>query len=310
MTHAVQQAVVTGASGFLGRHLVAALEQQGISVITMGTGRGDAARPHLCIHRLGDATQHYEALCTLASVPAWIFHLAGTVHTQHMEEVNVRWARALLDATARLPQQPLVALVGSAAEYGPQQANPCSRYGEWVSEEQPCTPVSEYGKSKLAQTCVGLETASRQPVVVFRPFNILGRGMPAHLALGNFIRQAQSLPPISSGRERCIRTGPLHAVRDFIEIEICVEAMIQLARNPNAYGQIVNICTGLGTKLHALVDALLAQLEPPVNLCMQTPSDVSADVVVGSTDKLRLLGVHPTPCNISECIRRMLAQSA
>ena len=46
-----------------------------------------------------------------------------------MTAVNTKWAEALLSAVVRLPCLPLVAIVGSAAEYGPQQNNPESRYG-------------------------------------------------------------------------------------------------------------------------------------------------------------------------------------
>jgi len=299
-------AVVTGASGFLGGHLVAALERLGVTVVTMGVGPGGAARVHLKVDRLADATGHLTLLRGLPRAPAWIFHVAGTTRAEHMDEVNVAWARALLDAARRLPAPPTVLLVGSAAEYGPQHDNPATRCGSWVDEETPCAPASAYGRSKLAQTEAGLRAAARQPVVVCRPFNILGRGMPEHLALASFVRQARALPPAGSGQERRIRTGPLNAVRDFMDADDCARFMARLASDPRAHGEVVNLCTGIGTSMSELVATLIEQLEPPVELESAAPANDRPDVVVGATDKLRRLDIQPRRCDIVRCIRDML----
>lgn len=299
-------AVVTGASGFLGSHLVAALERLGATVVTMGVGEGSAARGHLKVSRLADAAGHLALLRGLPQAPAWVFHVAGTTRAEFMDEVNVAWAEALLEAARRLPAPPTVLLVGSAAEYGPQHENPGSRYGSWVGEETPCAPASAYGKSKLAQTAAGLRRASRQPVVVCRPFNILGRGMPEHLALASFVRQARALPPVGSGQERRIRTNALTAVRDFIDVDHCARHMTRLANDPRAHGQVVNLCTGVGTPMSELVAALIEHLEPPVELESAPPASDRPDVVVGATDTLRRLDIQPKRCNTTQCILEML----
>lgn len=301
-----KSAVVTGASGFLGGHLVAVLERLGVTVVTMGVGSGRPARVHLKVHRLANASEHLALLRNLPQAPAWIFHVAGTARTEYMDEVNVAWAKALLDSARRLSVPPTVILVGSAAEYGPQHDNPGSRFGTWVGEETPCTPASAYGKSKLAQTEAGLRAAELQPVIVCRPFNILGRGMPEHLALASFVRQARALPPAGNRQERRIRTGPLTAVRDFIDVDHCAHYMAKLANNPLAHAQVVNLCTGIGTSMSDLVATLIDQLEPPVELESATPVNDQSDVVVGATDKLRRLDIQPRRCDIARCIRDML----
>lgn len=306
MEKVLPQALVTGASGFLGRHIVLTLEQHGFCVTTMGIGSGDGIHNHVQLQRIDDSSHIYEALYNYRSTLSYIFHLAGTTQPQYMTAVNTSWAEALLSAVARLPCPPLVALVGSAAEYGPQQNNPASLYGAWVSEALSCTPVSDYGKSKLAQTNVALGVAQRQPVIIFRPFNIIGVGMPQHLALGNFIQQAKKLPSIQSGIERCIHTGSLHAVRDFIDVQTCAKIMVKLASITKGYGKIINVCTGVGTGLKQIVDILIEQLPPPVVLHSQVIQSLTEDVVVGSTDQLHSFGIDTDPCNIVQCIRSML----
>ena len=143
-------------------------------------------------------------------------------------------------------------------------------------------------------------------MVVCRPYNILGRGMPEHLALASFVRQARALPPAGSGQERRIRTGALNAVRDFIDADDCAHSMVRLAGDPRAHGEVVNLCTGIGTSMAELVATLIAQLEPPVELESTAPANDRPDVVVGATDKLRRLDIQPRRCDVARCIRDML----
>lgn len=299
-------AVVTGASGFLGSHVVTTLERQGFSVMTMGVGEGSPERSHLRVRDLADVALHQALLRSIPSSPELIFHVAGTMREENMNEVNVVWAETLLEAARRIPDQPTVVLVGSAAEYGPQHDNPQSRFGAWVTEEALGAPVSAYGRSKLAQTEVGLNAARWQPVVVCRPFNILGRGMPKHLAMGNFVHQALALPPVESGKERRIRTGVLTAVRDFIAVDACAEYMVRLARDSRALGQVINLCTGFGTSMSDLVATLIEQLEPPVVLESAASAYDKPDVVIGATDKLRRFDIYPERCDVARCVKDML----
>ena len=308
MEKTLPQALVTGASGFLGRHIVLALEKHGFCVITMGTGSGDGVHNHIQLQRIDDSSHIYDALYNCRSTLSCVFHLAGTTQPQYMTAVNTKWAEALLSAVVRLPCLPLVAIVGSAAEYGPQQNNPESRYGAWISETLSCTPVSDYGKSKLAQTNVALGVAQRQPIPIYRPINIIGAEMTQHLALGNFIQQAKQLPSVQSGIERCIHTGSLHAVRDFIDVQTCAQMMVQLVSITKGYGKIINICTGVGTSLNKIVKILIAQLSSPITLHSQAIQPVTEDVVVGSTDQLHSFGIDTAPCNIEQCIKSMLQQ--
>ena len=299
-------ALVTGASGFLGQYLVDELQRQGMGIVTMGVGKRVQPHLHLELQRLDDAAHMYELLHHLPVPVTHIFHLAGTTDPEKVNLVNVAWAKSLLEAAARLEPQPLVLLVGSAAEYGPQYANPQSQYGHRVAEHIECFPVNPYGQSKLAQTALGLAASERQPVAIARPFNIMGRGMPTHLALGNFVCQAKALPSATSGLERCIHTGPLHAVRDFIHARDCARILFELAGQPAVQGQIINVCTGAGIAMQAVVDALLVELSPPVALKSKVAASLRADVMIGSVDTLAKFCRVPESCEIASCIREML----
>lgn len=239
-----QRALLTGAHGFSGRHLAAYLQTQAIETVPL-SARGA---------QLMDVVWLREQL--LAAAPDYIFHLAGTAGAASTEEqfqVNTLYGAALLEAAveAGLKNCPFL-LVGTAAEYGRVRAEDLP-----LKEEAPCSPYSVYGISKLAQTQLGLMAASRgQAVVVARPFNIVGPGMPPHLALGAFQQQLGEIkerkrPPI-------LKTGNLDATRDFIHVHDVVRLYWALVREPEARGQIFNLCTGVGTSLRVALEALVA----------------------------------------------------
>ncbi|MGI8820638.1 MAG: NAD-dependent epimerase/dehydratase family protein [Chthoniobacterales bacterium] len=239
-----QRALLTGAHGFSGRHLAAYLQTQAIETVAL-SARGA---------RLTDVAWLREQL--LATAPHYIFHLAGVATAASIQEqfqVNTLYAAALLEAAvaAGLTSCPFL-LVGTAAEYGRVQAEDLP-----LKEEAPCSPYSVYGISKLAQTHLGLMAAARgQAVVVARPFNILGPGMLPHLALAAFQQQLteikeQKRPPI-------LKTGNLAATRDFIHVHDVVRLYWALVQEPEACGQIFNLCTGVGTSLRAALEMLVA----------------------------------------------------
>lgn len=303
--HTEPMALVTGASGFLGRHLVQYLKSQGIAVASMGVHTSSTCQWHIHLQSITNTTSIKKAITDLPSTPRWIFHLAGTI-SKDIFSVNTAWAIALLDAVVNIVPCPIIILIGSAAEYGPQQTNLESQFGYSITEKTICIPESLYGKSKLAQTWAGLYASLRQPVIIVRPFNILGPGMPLHLALAHFIQQAKSLPPKGSNLERCIHTGPLHAVRDFIDVQTCVRALWHIANKQEALGQIINLCTGQGISMSYVVNTLLTHLSPPICLKTDLAATVLPDVIVGNPDKLRLLDFEPGICDISNMIGVML----
>src|SRR5271165_6633145 len=115
--------LITGATGFLGRHLVAMAAETGAIVIT--TSRSDATT--------GAAEHVAMDLCDRARVSAMLREVApsGILHTAvagASEEVgfaqlmrtNVVGTENLLAAAFALPQQPAVVLAGSGYEYAPQ----------------------------------------------------------------------------------------------------------------------------------------------------------------------------------------------
>jgi nucleoside-diphosphate-sugar epimerase len=297
--------LVTGAGGFVGRHLCGALLERGERVVAV-TRRSSRPTP-ASVRRVECPTFDKDSLAAvLASErPEVIYHVAGCVDGSNVSalyETNACYASRLLDAAEVAAPDATVLCLGSAAEYGaPRRADGV------VRENDACRPLGAYGISKLAGTLHALAAASRgRPVVVARLFNPVGPGMPRLNALGAFVDQVRRAPPGGG----TLTTGPLHLVRDFVDIQHAVQALMGLARHPRALGQIINLCSGRGLPLARFVDRLLAMSPGPMRHQVDGGRrQTDLDVVIGDPTRLMELGLALPDLDIDDVLKRMFAES-
>jgi nucleoside-diphosphate-sugar epimerase len=283
----MQRAIVTGAEGFLGGHLVRDLEQRGLRVTGLARRPGPET-PHIA---MGDAPWSVACLARIIerAEPDVIFHLVGGAvgSAAELERLNLGVTKSLMLALDQARVRPLLVCCGSAAEYGAAIID-----GVPACETAICAPSSAYGTAKLAQTKAALAFAesSGTPVLVARIFNPIGPGMPPYLALGEFARQIASLP----SSDGILQTGNIHVLRDFIDVEDVARAFWTLAHNPAARG-VVNICSGQATRLSTLVELLIAASGKTMTLEI-IPERVrqgELNVVIGDTTLLASHGAAP-----------------
>lgn len=192
--------------------------------------------------------------------PKRILHLSGALGASDlssMVKANIQDAAVLLDAVHMSGIDVRLLMVGSAAEYGPVEEPDLP-----ASEDLPARPVAPYGCTKLAQTHIAL--ASRVPVVVARPGNIIGPGMPRELAFGRF---AAELANIVGGRQEAVlRVGDLSPVRDMIDVRDAVRLYWELLDRDEAVGQVVNVATGKGVAIANALEALIRAFNADVRV--------------------------------------------
>jgi GDP-4-dehydro-6-deoxy-D-mannose reductase len=232
--------LITGSSGFLARHLYESLQRHDLVEEVLGI---DEKQNFACVWSKQADISNAEALQgNLAGFsPDIVFHLSSPPPTASLETLigtNLVGTRYLLNVLAKQRKRPRVLVIGSAAEYGYVRPDEIP-----VKEGNALRPLSYYGLSKAAQTmlCLAEMRGLDIPVIICRPFNIIGPGMPDFLAFGSFARQIASAEKL--GEECSLRAGNLEGKRDFIDVRDVAEALCLLAKKGRA-GEVYNICTG------------------------------------------------------------------
>jgi GDP-4-dehydro-6-deoxy-D-mannose reductase len=241
--------LVTGGRGFLAAHLAAELRRRHPAARLVLLDRRPGPQVAVCDLRDPEAAKRMIG----GLKPSHIYHLAGTTLPLGWEalwEAHVSATVNVLAAARSLPPalRPRVVVAGSSGEYGRPRA-------VLVRERAPCAPVTRYGASKYSQTLAALSFRhDGLPVIVARPFNVIGPGMPENLALGAFARQ---LARIARGEQPPrLEVGDLSTRRDFVDARDMARALADLGRAGRP-GEIYNISSGKAVAIAELLRELL-----------------------------------------------------
>ena len=283
--------IVTGATGFVGAHLLALLTSDGVSTVGWWnpSGRAPADNGEPTDWQAVDILDrgHVQEALRRAK-PAAIFHCAGAAHlgdswatTADTLERNVRGTHYLLDAIRVTGLDAARVLIpGSAAVYAPSSGP--------IRETHELAPASPYALSKLAQ-----ETLARhmvrdfgQQVFITRSFNHVGPGQDARYAVSSFARQVAQ---IEAGRQPpVIEVGNLDAERDLTDVRDTVRAYRAIV-DAGRPGRIYNVCSGRAYSMRRVLDLLVGLAGVPVEVrpsqALLRPADTP--VLVGDSSRLR-----------------------
>lgn len=261
------RALVTGAGGFVGGHLLPALEAAGYTVTA--TDReldvSNAAVVESCVARVEpDLIVH---LAAVSSVPE------SRAEPELTYRVNFLGTRSVLEACARRAPEARVLLAGSGDQYG--TAEPGSRP---FRESDPMRPRSPYARTKAAADLLGESYAAKGLAVVRgRAFNHSGPGQDERFVLPSFARQAVEIA--AGRREPVMHVGNLESCRDFLDVNDVVAAYLALAA-PAVPSGAYNIASGeprpVGDALETLLRLSGAEARVEIDPERMRPSDFSA----------------------------------
>ena len=222
-------AVVTGASGFVGSHVVDALAARGWRVRRLarpGSARAEDPRPSVETHGIDFADAR-----TLDATPALdgvdvVFHVGGVTKGRTLDQFragNVQPTRALLDALARRAAaggaRPRFVYVSSQAAAGPAESPERP-----VTEDDPPRPVEGYGRSKLEAEAI--VRASELPWTIVRPGAVYG---PRDVDFLTAFRHA--------GHGLAVYPAPRGARLAVVHVEDLVDGLLRAGERPAAVGR-------------------------------------------------------------------------
>ena len=255
--------LVTGGTGFIGRHLVQALVQRGDQVTVAGRRRREALAASLLPERvdyrsadLGDAGTANALVGALR--PEWVFHLASAV--------DVARDLAHLEAQVRGTQMAAVHVARACLEHRVARlvhVGTCEEYGNGPApfrETQDPAPVSPYSAAKAAATAyVRMLCASfGLPAVIVRPFLTYGPQQESNLLVPALIQSALA------GRDFPMTAG--EQTREFNYVDDIVAGILGAALVPDIEGRVINIGCGEPRRIRDVAQLVLDLMGNPVQL--------------------------------------------
>jgi GDP-4-dehydro-6-deoxy-D-mannose reductase len=283
-------ALVTGATGFAGRHLVELLLAETswdvIGLSTSTTRVDDRLRILACDLRDASLVQRVVA----RHLPDVIFHLAAQSYVPKAFAspadtfvTNVVGQLNLLEACRAASIDPTILIVGSAEEYGQVEPDELP-----IRETQPFRPVNPYAVSKIGQDMLGLQywLSYDMRIVRVRPFNHVGPGQSDRFVLSSFARQ---IADAERGRvEPVVLVGNLDARRDFLDVRDVARAYVLVVRHAQP-GDVFNVALGQAQRVGDLLERLVAMARVPITVQIDPtrvrPLDIP--VFVGDASRLR-----------------------
>lgn len=292
MTRAKKTALVTGAEGFIGSHMVKFLHMKGWNVVGSYLKDGPIASqklPNLSLMQC-DLRNHQQVSAILSQCqPTHIFHFgAQSLPTVSWTdpigtfESNIMGSLHLFEAVRHMKSFPVVVSACSSAEYGhvPQSQIP-------AREDQPLKPLHPYGISKVCLDLLAREyfLDYRIPAVNVRLFNTTGPGK-TNDAPSDFVRQ---LVAIKKGQQApVIEVGNLKPYRAFLDVNDTVRGFY-LAAAKGKRGESYNLCAArtyrMSEVLHAAIRLSGVKAEIRLAAHLMRPSDER--IIFGSTQKIR-----------------------
>ncbi len=245
---------VTGATGFVGRHLLRELLASGADPVAVS----DAPSADLGVPFVSsDLTREWPS--ELDDVDA-VVHLAGLsavgpsfAEPQRYVEVNSAMVSTMCEALLAAGSQARVLVVSSGAVYDAFQDQPIPETGAVV-------PNSPYVVSKLVVENLAAYYLSRGlDVVVARPFNHVGPGQGAGFLLPDLV--SAILEATRTGQP--MQVGDLTTSRDYTDVRDVARAYRQLLSaelGPAFNDRLFNICSGRARSGNELCDLALAEL--------------------------------------------------
>jgi nucleoside-diphosphate-sugar epimerase len=229
---------VTGASGFVGRRVLAALAQRGLDPVAASREHATGAKRSTTFDLHDPPQDMFERLGN----PQTLIHLAwgGLANYKslsHFEDelpAQYRFLKSLVEAGTRN-----VLVVGTCLEYGMQSGQ--------LDEDRPTHPTTAYGLAKdtLRKQLQQLQAQCPFALTWARLFYMHGEGQPPTVLLSQLkaaVQRGDTVFNMSGGEQ----------LRDYLPVEKVADAIVQLALTERDNG-VVNVCSGTPISIARLV---------------------------------------------------------
>lgn len=249
---------VTGARGFLGRHVVESLRSRGVAVRELGRQEGDLRDPAVAAHLLAgaDTIVHLAAdvggVGYLKSCPGRAFH------------DNFRLGLNVIRAASEHRVRRLV-LAGSPCSYSGDVPLPLRE--EFLDDGVPSGDTGTYGYAKMATSLAAKDWCGMHGVdtVTVIPSNLYGPGDRFEQDRGHVVAALlrKALVARASGEKSFDVWGDGSATRDFVYVTDVAEGIASIAISEDNFdGEIFNLGSGRETPIREIAEVISRECGP------------------------------------------------
>jgi GDP-4-dehydro-6-deoxy-D-mannose reductase len=254
--------LITGFSGFVGKHFLEYLETLHSPVSVLGV---DIVPPDFGLDRLHHMQCDFEKMdlldregiekIILQFQPNYILHLASysSVAFSWQNPVksfqnNTNIFLNVLEAVHSINSKVRILSIGSSEEYGDLAAGHAK-----FREEDTLHPVSPYAVARVSQEMLSKVYAKGYglDIVMTRSFNHIGPGQKEIFVIASFTKRLVEMKKEGATSPK-LMTGDISLIRDFVDVRDVVRAYDGLLKKGRK-GEIYNICTGVGHSLKELI---------------------------------------------------------
>jgi GDP-4-dehydro-6-deoxy-D-mannose reductase len=253
------KALVTGGTGFAGKHLVNELKNNDYEVTVTALHESESTRTHLITADLVDPGQTNKIDFSVFDT---VFHLAGLAAVGPSFNRAKEYLRAnseiqlnLFEACIKQGVKPKFIIISSANIYCADELP--------LTETSEVIPTSPYAVSKITQEYLSQYYGTRGfDFIIARAFNHMGPGQLEGFIVADFARQIAITEKEGAG---IVRTGNLKARRDYTDVRDIVRGYRLLAEKGKS-GEIYNVCSGKAISGQDILDGLLAHTKADIKV--------------------------------------------
>lgn len=256
----MKKILVTGASGFAGKHLINLLSTSGSDIVGTYLNLSDSLPKDKAAFVKVDLNNEEDVRKLIReNKPDIVFHLAALTSPKDSfkqpKETFVNNVSAQINLLEAVREENLtetrVVVISSAEIYGL-----VSKEDLPIDEDTPLNPTNPYAVSKIACDFLALQYfhSYKLDIVRIRPFNHTGPGQSSNFVVSAF---AKKIAEIEKGKLKNLTVGNLEGKRDFTDVRDMVRAYV-LAQERGIPGEVYNVGSGRSYEIREILDKLLS----------------------------------------------------
>lgn len=290
--------LITGVSGFVGRHFLQFLSDNEMEALVYGI---DIMEPPYDIAAYNNnITVKFQKIDLLDKgaidnlfkcfVPDYVLHLASfssvAYSWKHPDESFVNNTNIFLNLITAIQKHNIncrILSVGSSEEYGIVSEKEIP-----LSEDKEVKPISPYAVARVAQEMLGKLFVNNYSanIIMTRSFNHIGPWQDSRFVVPSFVERVKNLK--NTGCDKgVIETGDITIIRDFVDVRDVVQAYYLLLTKGRV-GEIYNVCSGQGIELKKIINLIADEVGVRVEtqICEQYIRPNDNPIIVGDNSKI------------------------